>query len=330
LSISSRDLNPPIVGSSTDVHELVCQIISLAPTDVSVLITGESGTGKELVARNLHHCSRRCRGPFVAVNCAALNPGVLESELFGHGRGAFTGAVASHAGLFEQAERGTLFLDEIGELPRYVQAKLLRVLQDRQVRRVGSNGMRRVDVRVVSATNRNLDEGVRDGSFRVDLLYRLNVVHLHVSPLRERPGDILDFIEFFYQNSRGMPAITGETREALLKYRWPGNVRELQNELERLGALHPHSKEITPRMLSSRIIGGGGEDPFDMRTLYDGPLPQAVGYLEENLLRKTLEKNNWNKSMSARKLGLSRQGLLKKIKRYGIIESKSGDSEDDR
>jgi len=324
LSAPLRRLDPPIIGSSADVKELVGLIALLARTEVSVLVTGESGTGKELVARNLHSCGRRHQKPFVAVNCAALSPGVLESELFGHGRGSFTGAVSNHAGLFEQADQGTLFLDEIGELPAFVQAKLLRVLQDRQVRRVGSNGTKRVDVRLVSATNSDLEGGVRDGAFRLDLLYRLNVVHVHLSPLRDRPGDILDLIEFYFEK-RGAPrpSLSQGTHDALLRYHWPGNVRELQNELDRVMALNPDSAEITPSMLSNRITRGSVDDMLDMRMIYEGPLPQAVGYLEENLLRKTLKKTNWNKSMSARKLGLSRQGLLKKIKRYGIVENEN-------
>jgi transcriptional regulator with PAS, ATPase and Fis domain len=296
----------------------------LSRTDVSVLVTGESGTGKELVARNIHSCGARKQKPFVAVNCAALNPGVLESELFGHGRGAFTGAVAHHAGLFEQADGGTLFLDEIGELPLFVQAKLLRVLQDGHVRRVGSKGTKPVDVRVLSATNTDLERAVREGTFRKDLFYRLNVVRIQLSPLRERPGDILDLVEFFFtRNGHRMPVVTYETREALLEYAWPGNVRELQNELERLVALYPDYHEISPTMLSSRITRRWSDDPFDMRILHEGPLPRAVGYLEESLLRKTLEQNNWNKSKSARKLGLSRQGLVKKIKRYGIVRAQT-------
>jgi len=316
-------LDPPIVGSSPDMEKLVRLITLLSRTDVSVLVTGESGTGKELVARNLHTGGARAGKPFVAVNCAALNPGVLESELFGHGRGSFTGAVSDHIGLFEQADGGTLFLDEIGELPPFVQAKLLRVLQDGHVRRVGSKGTRPVNVRILSATNMDLDRGVREGTFRKDLFYRLNVVHVRLTPLRERPGDILDLIEFFFTSKRyRIPVVTYETREALLHYHWPGNVRELQNELERVVALYPDYHDISPRMLSSRITRRCSDDAFDMRLLHDGPLPQAVGYLEESLLRKTLDDTNWNKSKSARILGLSRQGLLKKIKRYGIVRQK--------
>ena len=316
-------LDPPIIGSSAATEKVARLIALLSKTDVSVLITGESGTGKELVACNLHSGGPRKSRPFVAVNCAALNPGVLESELFGHGRGSFTGAVSSHAGIFEQADGGTLFLDEIGALPLFAQAKLLRVLQDRRVRRVGSRESKHVDVRIVSATNTDLEGGVRAGSFRMDLLYRLNVVHIHLTPLRERPGDIMDLVDFFLTSyGSPVPRIPQETRDAFLGYYWPGNVRELQNELDRVVALYPDCREIVPSMLSNRMTGGVGDDPFDTRLLYDGPLRQAVGYLEENLLRKTLEQTNWNKTKSARKLGLSRAGLLKKIKRYDIVERK--------
>jgi transcriptional regulator with PAS, ATPase and Fis domain len=301
----------------------------VAGTDANVLITGESGTGKELVARNLHNAGPRRRGPFVAINCAALNTGVLESELFGHGRGAFTGAIAAHSGLFEQANGGTLFLDEVGEIAPYVQAKLLRAVQDREVRPMGSSGVRSVDVRIVAATNVDLENRVRSGDFRLDLFYRLNVLHVDVLPMRERTDDILDLVEHLF-GARGLatPAITEDAVRVLFRYAWPGNVRELQNEVERLVALHPGINRIECDMLSERVREEPGVDGLDMRLLYDSPLPRAVGYLEENLLRKTLEQTNWNKSASARILGLSRQGLLKKIKRYGIPSQRSIADED--
>jgi len=291
----------------------------VAGCDVTVLVTGESGSGKELVARNLHALGERCEKSFVAINCAALSPGVLESELFGHGRGSFTGAVQSHAGLFEQADGGTLFLDEIGEIAPFVQAKLLRVLQDRQVRRMGAETVRSVDLRVVAATNANLEQRVEDATFRMDLFYRLSVVEIRVAPLRERIEDMFDFIHHFFAK-RGMstPRLAGDAQELLTQYRWPGNVRELQNELERILAFYPSVTEIQPSMLSTRVTRDPGGGPIDIDVLYQTKLPRAVGYLEENLLRKSLEQNNWNKSRAARELGLSRQGLLKKIKRYGI------------
>lgn len=319
-------LDPPIIGSSAATCDLCESILRLADTSSNVLVTGESGTGKELIARNLHTCSRRSVRPFVPVNCAALNPGVLESELFGHGKGSFTGAVNSYAGLFEQAEGGTLFLDEIGEIPPFIQAKLLRVLQDGEVRRVGTSHTRRVDVRVVSATNVDLEERIENGSFRLDLFYRLNVFTLRVPPLRERLSEIPELVEHFFA-ARGFPRRMPIEEDALslfFRHAWPGNVRELENEVERIAVLHPDATRIEMYMLSDRIVQRPHSQSVDINLLYDSPLPRAVGYLEESLLRKTLARTNWNKSQSARQLGLSRQGLLKKIKRYGIVRDDPG------
>ena len=319
-------LDPPIVGSSPAIRDLRESVLRLADTPSNVLITGESGTGKELIARNLHTCSRRARQPFVPVNCAALNPGVLESELFGHGKGSFTGAVHSYAGLFEQAEGGTLFLDEIGEIPLFVQAKLLRVLQDREIRRMGTAHARRVDVRIVSATNVDLEERIDNGSFRLDLFYRLNVFTIRVPPLRERVSEIPELVDHFF-TARGVPRRMPIGEEALglfSRYAWPGNVRELENEIERISVLHPKAPAIEPHMLSDRIKRRPRADTVDVQLLYESPLPRAVGYLEESLVRRTLESTNWNKTQSARRLGLSRQGLLKKIKRYGIEKDRGG------
>jgi DNA-binding NtrC family response regulator len=319
-------LNPPIVGSSAAVAKLRESILLLADASSSVLITGESGTGKELIARNLHTCGRRSDRPFVPVNCAALNPGILESELFGHGKGSFTGAIQSYAGLFEQADGGTLFLDEIGEIPSFIQAKLLRVLQDREIRRMGTSQVRRVDVRVVSATNVDLDERIEHGKFRLDLYYRLNVLALHVPPLRERFSEIPELIDHFLEE-RGCPrrTVREEALAILSRYSWPGNIRELENEVERLVVLYPALSEIAPHMLSDRIAKRARAENLDVNLLYESPLPQAVGYLEESLVRKTLARTNWNKSQTARELGLSRQGLLKKIKRYGIVREETAE-----
>jgi two-component system NtrC family response regulator len=281
--------------------------------------------GKEVLARNLYRFSRRRNRPFVPVNCAALSPGILESELFGHSRGAFTGAIRSRAGFFEQADGGTLFLDEIAEIPLHLQAKLLRVLQEREVRRMGEGSTRRVDVRVLSATNGNLGKLVEEGRFRKDLFYRINVVEVGIQPLKERPEDILDLIEHFYrQRALLEPRLTDETRKLLFGYSWPGNVRELLNELERLIALNGVTPRITPDMFSNRITEEVGGTRLDVKIFYDAPLSRAVSYLEENLLKKTLIQTNWNKSQTARQLGLSRQGLLKKIKRYGITRETFG------
>ena len=311
--------DPPIVGTSSAAQRLRDLVLTLADSSVSVLITGDSGVGKEVLARNLHRFSPRSHAAFVSVNCAALAPGILESELFGHDRGAFTGAVRAHAGLFEQASGGTLFLDEIGEIPPYIQAKLLRVLQEGEVRRMGEGGVRRVDVRLISATNANLAAMVGDGSFRKDLFYRINVVEARVPSLRERREDVADLIAHFLEH-RGFarPEIEDDTRRILAAYAWPGNIRELENEVERIAVLHGASRRITADMLSERILCASASAALDVAVLHESPLANAVGHLEENMLKRTLAQTNWNKSHAARRLGLSRQGLLKKIKRYGI------------
>jgi len=325
LETPPYEFNTPIVGSSPSVGELRRLIGQIGRSPASVLVTGESGVGKELVARNLHRRSPRRSRPFVALKCAALNPGVLESELFGHGKGAFTGAIRSHAGLFEQAEGGTIFLDEIGEIPVHVQAKLLRVLQDREIRRMGSAGVRTVDVRVISATNADLERMIRDRAFRVDLFYRLNVVEICVPPLRQRGDDIFELVaHFFTKRGATPPRILDESAALLMEYRWPGNVRELENELERMLAIHGSVTVISPKMFSARVLYGDSQAALDVGALYDTSLPRAIRILEENLLKKSLARTNWNMSKSARILGLSRQGLANKIKRYGLTRKGPG------
>jgi len=319
LTTPPAGFDPPIVGSSLSVARLRDLILTLSSSDVSVLITGESGVGKEVLSHNLHRFSRRREHPFVSINCAALSPGILESELFGHSRGAFTGAIRSHAGLFEQADGGSLFLDEIADIPPFIQAKLLRALQEREVRRMGAAGVRRVDVRVIAATNADLDRMVAEGTFRKDLYYRINVIEVEIRPLRERPEDVIDLVNYFYRR-RGLPQpeLPGETRRVLLSYSWPGNVRELENELERVIALYDGPSRIVSGMLSGRVTDEASDARLDVNILYDAPLSRAVSYLEENIVKKTLVQTNWNKSQTARQLGLSRQGLVNKIKRYGI------------
>jgi transcriptional regulator with PAS, ATPase and Fis domain len=222
-------------------------------------------------------------------------------------------------GLFEQASGGTLFLDEIGEIPPFIQAKLLRVLQEGEVRRMGEGGVRRVDVRVLSATNANLGALVAEGGFRKDLYYRINVVEAHIPPLRERPEDLFELVRHFFER-RGSeaPRLDADARRILGAYSWPGNIRELQNEMERLVALHGVVAAISPGMLSDRITDEVGGTRVDAAVLYEAPLARAVSHLEANMVKKALIQTNWNKSKTARRLGLSRQGLMKKIKRYGI------------
>ncbi len=319
MSIPEPPFNPPIVGESPAADGLRDMVRRLADTSVSVLITGESGVGKELVAKHLHFCSPRKKQPFVAVNCAALSAGILESELFGHAKGAFTGAIRTHTGLFQQADGGTLFLDEIGEIAPFIQAKLLRVIQEREVRRMGGSFAQHVDVRIICATNANISEKVREGSFREDLFYRINVVQIRVPPLRERNSDIPGLIEhFFKRRNHPPPRISEEARDLLFRYEWPGNVRELENELERIIALHNGAGMIHTSMLSDRILHGEEGDSFDIGAFENVPLARAVDYLEQRLLKRALVNSNWNKSKAARVLGISRQGLLKKMKRYGI------------
>lgn len=231
-----------IIGESTTLSEVFRILVKVAPTDSTVLVTGESGTGKELLVRALHARSARAEKPFVPINCGAIPKELLESELFGHEKGAFTHAIRSRAGRFEMADGGTVFLDEIGEMDLSLQVKILRVLQEKEIERVGGSGPRRVDVRIVAATNRDLEEEVAAGRFREDLYYRLNVIPLHLPPLRERGGDILRLVEFFLERfcvrkERTALGLSSDVRKVLSAYSWPGNVRELENLMERLSIL---------------------------------------------------------------------------------------------
>jgi two-component system response regulator PilR (NtrC family) len=240
--ISIEALKRPILGKSPQIDALRKMIERVAPSKTNVLIIGESGTGKELVARALHELSPVKDGAFVAVNCGAIPESLIESELFGHKKGSFTGAIADKPGLFEVADGGTLFLDELGELPLQMQVKLLRAIQDRAIRRVGGNDTIKIDVRIVAATNKNLEEGVKKGTFREDLYYRLNVIMLETPPLRNRVGDIEDLIQVFFKRfnekqKRELQGFTPETMEVLLSYSWPGNIRELENVMERVVTL---------------------------------------------------------------------------------------------
>lgn len=246
-----------IIGKSEQIRELIELVISVAPTDISVLITGESGTGKEVFAKAIHKLSPRRNGPMISVNCGAIPEGLLESELFGHERGAFTGAVATKKGYFELADRGTIFLDEIGEMPIQTQVKLLRVLETGEFMRVGSGDVRKVDVRVIAATNRDLAEMVRQGTFRKDLYYRLKAVSLHIPPLRERKEDIPLLIEHFMKEVTNRSQIefagfTEEAMEVLINYPWPGNVRELKNFIETIVILS-RGEKVTAEMVREHL-----------------------------------------------------------------------------
>jgi transcriptional regulator with PAS, ATPase and Fis domain len=286
----------------------------IAESDLPVLVLGETGTGKELVARAAHALSARRRRAFVAHNCGATPDTLIESELFGHARGAFTGAVADRAGLFDAAEQGTLFLDEIGDASPLLQMKLLRVLQEGEARRVGDTRVRRLDVRIVSATHRELGQAVQGGGFRADLYYRLNTVRLHLPPLRERGQDVLLLARRFLARAAAIsggepPQIAPELAALLMRHRWPGNVRELSNGCAFAVRVAGARGVVTPEHWPEALVP-------DARAAHG--LHAETRALEERRLRETLERTRWNKSRAARALGLSRQGLLKKLRRYGL------------
>jgi transcriptional regulator with PAS, ATPase and Fis domain len=289
-----------------------------------VLITGESGTGKELVARSLHQLSRRSALPFVPVDCAALPESLLESELFGHEKGAFTGASMSRPGLFELAHTGTIFLDEVAELPLLLQSKLLRVLEARQLRRIGGRHLISVDVRLITATNRDLVRAMESGAFREDLFYRLNVIPIHVPPLRERRGDIaLLAMHFLLKTSPGNPdkpkGFAPEAMALLEHYAWPGNVRELKNAVERARALA--SREfILPEDLPAEVRQGGGETGDRLLPIpsFKAAKREIVTEFEERSLRELLERTGWNIAEAARQSGVHRKTIERKLKRYRL------------
>lgn len=322
-----------IVRSPDSPINAVCeQVAQIAPYDISVLIDGESGTGKELFARALHYNSTRADKPFVAENCAAMPDQLLESELFGHRRGAFTGAVSDHIGLFEQADGGTIFLDEIGDVSPTFQMKLLRVLQEGEVRPIGGEKRRPVDVRVVAATNRDLEVEIRAGRFREDLYYRLAGVRLHLPALRDRRSDIpviaqclLDeAIRAFDKTSEGFST---EALACMVDYHWPGNVRELRNEINRM-LVTSAGPVLDAALLSPRALRGAihPQDPAnDSPEAPDGTLKERVEALEARLLRETLIRHRWNKSRAADELGLSRVGLRNKLERYGLEPTEGED-----
>jgi len=311
-----------LIGLSPAMAEVVAASHRVAASDAAVLIEGETGTGKELVAGLIHEVSRRRERPFVSHNCGATPDTLIENELFGHARGAFTGAHRDQGGLFEAAHGGTLFLDELADLSPMMQAKLLRVVQEGEFRRVGETRPRRVDVRLVAATNRPLAGEVGAGRFRADLFYRLHVVRITLPPLRERPGDVLLLADHFARAVAAAEACTpirmsAEARVALQRYRWPGNVRELENEIRRLSALWAGERVGVPELSESIRAALLAEDARPLANGRRG-LHAAVAALERRLIADCLVRMGGNKSRVARDLGLSRQGLAKKMRRYGI------------
>ncbi len=303
-----------IIGKSFPMQELQEMISYVAPTEATVLITGESGTGKELVAAELHNNSERHAGPFIRVNCAALAESLLESELFGHEKGAFTGADRERDGKFVQAAGGTLFLDEIGETSHAMQVKMLRVLQEHELQRVGGEQTIQTDVRIIAATNRDLEEEVRKGNFREDLYYRLNVVTVHVPPLRDRGDDISLLVEFFVEkfaskNRRKVDGITKECIQLLQSYQWPGNVRELENAIER-GVILMRGEHLTEKSLPLPIQKQSEQNGTAVSTA------TSLQEVEKQQILKTLEETDGNKSEAARRLGITRKTLQNKLQKY--------------
>jgi DNA-binding NtrC family response regulator len=318
--IARRDLEPDeFVGSSAALRSVQKAIGRLADSDTTILISGETGTGKELVARAIHSHGRRGKKPFIAVNCAAIPRDLLESELFGHVRGAFTGATGDRAGAFRDADAGILFLDEVGDMDLAMQAKILRVLQDGIVTPVGGRPVK-VDVRIIAATNRNLEQRVHEGVFREDLFYRLNVVPVHLPPLRERIADIVPLAEHFLRRARG-PGLGPAAAAVLLRYEWPGNVRELKNAMQRATAL------VRTPMLAESDFSFLASAPRSPKTI-DWPeedLASALARLEEMLIRRALDRCQGNRAEAARMLGIRRQHLYSRLERYGIVSAERTD-----
>jgi len=329
---------PPIVGASARMQRLLKLVARVAPTESTVLILGESGTGKELVARSLHVLSRRAHGPFVAVNVAALPESLIESELFGYAKGAFTGATSDRAGLVEEAHQGTLFLDEIGDMPTATQVKLLRTLENNEVRRLGENVPRLVDVRVVAATHRDLQSLVAEGRFRGDLYYRLNVVQIEMPPLRERGGDVGLLASYFLDRAarrtgRTMLRFTPEAEMLLGRYDWPGNVRELENAVEHavavsegptLSANDLPASVRTPKLLSPRA-GVDLENEPEMapgaarpRTSGRDPDARSLDDVTREHVLRALTRHGGNATAAAKQLGVSRTTLWRMLKRWGV------------
>jgi len=315
-----------IIGQSPAIRRVIETCRLIAPTDTTVLIEGESGTGKELIAKALHNNSPRREHNFVALNCAALSEGILESELFGHEKGAFTGALAGRKGRFEHADGGTLFLDEVGDMPVATQIKLLRVIENREIVRVGSNEPRKVDVRLVSATNQRLDELVKSGKFREDLYFRLKVVRVVLPPLRDRREDVPLLAEHYLrhlaaEHGKAVTGITPEALRVLAAYDWPGNVRELINTLETMIVLAPRpvldSSDIPPEL---RPAGRQEQRPEDIR-----PGATSLGNAERILIERTLASTAGNRHEAAAILGIGQRTLYRKIKEFGL--AKPGDPE---
>jgi transcriptional regulator with GAF, ATPase, and Fis domain len=314
--VEARELFPGIIGQSRAVRAIFGQILKVAPTDTTVLISGESGTGKELVATAIYEQSLRRGKPFVKVNCVAIPEGLLESELFGHEKGAFTGAIAQKKGKFELADGGTIFLDEIGDMPPATQAKILRVLQEREFERVGGIGSIQVDVRIIAATNKNLTDMVKTGAFREDLFYRLNVFSIHLPALRERREDIPALVDHFLGSAEKAALISPRAMQLLLGHPWPGNVRELQNVIERAAVIAEGS--IEPGHLPPEFHADAGVTPNRGGADEGKPLDERLAEIEKGMIIEALTRAGGIQARAAQFLGINPRSLWHRVKKHNI------------
>jgi len=320
--LGSRYSYDSMIGKSKPMQELYSLLDKIKNSDSPVLVQGENGTGKELIAKSIHFNSVRKDATFVTINCSAFNENLLDSELFGHVKGSFTGAVKDKKGLFEVAHNGTLFMDEVGDMPLSMQVKLLRVLQEGTLTPVGGTDVKKVDVRVIAATNKNLKEMIENGEFREDLYYRINVINVFVPPLRERKEDIPLLIDSFLvrgcdEKKVPLKQLAKRTIEKIYDYPWPGNIRELENEIERLIVLSGDEKRISADMISARIRDFGATSKVK-GVAASGRLKDAIEELEKTMIREGLRRTKWNKSRLAKELGISRAGLIMKVEKYDL------------
>jgi transcriptional regulator with PAS, ATPase and Fis domain len=320
-----------MIGKSKPMQELYSILDKVSSSEATVLVQGENGTGKELIARSVHFNSPRKSSNFVTVNCSALTETLLDSELFGHVKGSFTGAIKDKKGLFEMAHNGTLFLDEVGDMSLSMQVKLLRVLQQGTLTPVGGTEEKKVEVRVIAATNRDLKSMIEEGTFREDLYYRINVINIQVPSLRDRKEDIPVLVDHFLLKNCKEKGIllkhpTSRALEKIFDYHWPGNIRQLENEIERLVVLAGQETKIGPELLSQPIRdaapGGGGAAGKSLSLKFAGRLKDAMEELEKGMIKEGLRRTKWNKSKLAKELGISRAGLIMKVEKYGLDKRK--------
>jgi transcriptional regulator with PAS, ATPase and Fis domain len=326
MTVTTEPSYAGIIGSCDIMQRLFALIAKVTDTDTTILVHGESGTGKELIARAIHSQGARRDNPFVPINCGAIPGELLESELFGHEKGAFTHAIRTRQGRFELANSGTVFLDEISEMSPMLQVKLLRVLQERQFERVGGTQPIISDFRVIAATNRNLEDEVREGRFREDLFYRLNVIPIQAPPLRERAADIVPLVYYFINKfncskNRRITGISDEALGHLLRYSWPGNVRELENIIERMVILavgkEIAASDLPDKILQDRVMSRQGVDEIPAQGF---SLNQAVADYEKKLIIQALNQTDWVKNQAAQLMGVNRTTLIEKMKRFDLIK----------